>query len=238
MQFDQAEDDREMAQVPGSLQEETRKAEQPRIDPAILQSNYGQNLIKTFKDDVNQIIHEESREESMSISMMNSSKLPDGDLFNSQSISIDKSKYTGGRRSPQNIVNLSKSIHSLSRTADQQDFDKVIEIQEIGESEDAAHFIAATSRSRMPDLGTGAAPDVVRRSCTTNQTLNLDDTDLRVQESMTMQASSLDLGSIQICQEYLPRDSSHKFKKVSSSSASCTESSQINESPIFVKVSC
>ena len=180
--------------MPGSLQEETRKAEQPRIDPAILQSNYGQNLIKTFKDDVNQIIHEESREESMSISMMNSSKLPEGDLFNSQSISIDKSKYTGGRRSPQNIVNLSKSIHSLSRTADQQDFDKVIEIQEIGESEDAAHFIAATSRSRVPDLGTGAAPEIVRRSCKTNQTLNFDDTDLRVQESM--QASSLDLGSI------------------------------------------
>ena len=38
----------------------------------------GHLLVKTFKDDINQIIQEESREESMSVSvsMINSSKIP------------------------------------------------------------------------------------------------------------------------------------------------------------------
>lgn len=51
---------------------------------------YGAHLIKTFKDDMNQIIHEESREESMSVSMRNSSKMRED--YNSNSIDT-KSKY-------------------------------------------------------------------------------------------------------------------------------------------------
>lgn len=39
--------------------------------------HYGANLIKTFNNDINQVIQEESREESMSISMMNASRMDD-----------------------------------------------------------------------------------------------------------------------------------------------------------------
>ena len=46
-------------------------------DLKLMYDHYGANLIKTFNNDINQVIQEESREESMSISMMNASRMDD-----------------------------------------------------------------------------------------------------------------------------------------------------------------
>jgi hypothetical protein len=100
----------------------------------------GQLLVKTFKDDVNQIIQEESREESMSVSvsMINSSKIPpEAEGLFSHSVSLDRSRMLHQGRTPKHICNSLQSQQSQQTQGGdvQQDFDRMIEIQENVETE-------------------------------------------------------------------------------------------------------
>lgn len=86
---------------------------------------YGTHLIKTFKDDVNQIIHEESREESMSVSMRNSSKVRED--YNSNSIDT-KSKYNSQSR--RSVQPANPALKSHKHTPEKMESEKIFEIQD------------------------------------------------------------------------------------------------------------
>lgn len=112
---------------PGSVKEveySDGKSLESQQSKSQLSLNYGAHLIKTFKDDVNQIIHEESREESMSVSMMNSSKVRED--YNSNSIET-KSKYNSQSRRRMNLT-FKSNKHTPEKPAEYEE--KIFEIQD------------------------------------------------------------------------------------------------------------
>lgn len=99
-------------------------------NPSSLQNyqknNYGVHLIKTFKDDVNQIIQEESREDSMSVSNINSSRVPED--FNSNS-NDTKSKYNSHSRRHIDPSS-SQRGYIYNATPEKQHHDKIFLLQD------------------------------------------------------------------------------------------------------------
>lgn len=160
---------------------------------------------------------------SVSISIINSSKLPlEGQGLYSQHTSVDRSGLFNQAKTP-GPLHISQSVtsHQTGNGEIQNDFDKMIEIQENGESDHEQLSFDQIGRKDHDYYKTNDR----------DQTLKLDDTDLRIAE--TVKTNSIDFNSndiFSIKKSSFLESSIKNMKKY-------TEKLTVTDAPTFVRVS-